>query len=228
MIILTGALGGIGKELLKHLSKIDSVIGVYNSSLLKDTANSKVMYEKLNIEDPQAIRSFAQKWKGRLPHLTLIHSAVFNIDGLFASYKEVDWDKVMRTNVKGNFLLTQALLPQMIQEKWGRIIHISSVVGVDGSVGTACYSASKTALVGMSRVLAKEYGRFNITSNILTLGYFEMGLTETLKNDVKKEILKRIPSNSFGEVSDIAHAIEFLIKSQYINGSVITIDGAFQ
>ena len=135
---------------------------------------------------------------------------------------------VMQVNLKGNFLLTQGLLPQMIQEKCGRIIHISSVIGMSGRVGTVAYSASKTALLGMSRVLASEYGRFNITSNILNLGYFESGLADTLKGDVKKEVLSRIPSKSFGKISDIANAVEFLIKTGYVNGSVITIDGAFQ
>ena len=228
MIILTGSSGGIGKGLIGHLSKIDNVIGTYNKSPVKDAPGDKISYEKLDIEDPKAIGSFAQKWKGRLPHLTLVHSAVLNIDGLFANYKEPDWDKVMRVNLKGNFLLTQALLPQMIQEKWGRIIHISSVIGMEGRVGTVAYSASKTALLGMSRVLASEYGRFNITSNILNLGYFESGLADTLSGDVKKEILGRIPSKSFGKTADIAHAVEFLIKSGYVNGSVITIDGALQ
>jgi len=228
MIILTGASGGIGKELVKYLSKIDDVVGIYNKSLPKDKANSKVTYEKLNIEDVQAIKSFAQKWKGKLSRLTLVHSAVFNIDGLVANYKESDWDKVMSVNLKGNLFLTQALIPQMIKEKWGRIIHISSVVGMEGRVGTVAYSASKTALLGMSGVMAKEYGRFNVTSNVLTLGYFEVGLAETLDKDAKKEVLNRIPSKSLGKVSDIANAIEFLIKSEYVNGSVITIDGAFQ
>ncbi|MFC1576159.1 SDR family NAD(P)-dependent oxidoreductase [Candidatus Omnitrophota bacterium] len=228
MIVLTGASGGVGKELVKHLSKIDNVVGIYNKSLPKDKSNSKVTYEKVDIEDVEAIKSFAQKWKGKLSHLTLVHSAVFNIDGLVANYKESDWDKMMNINLKGNLFLTQALIPQMIQEKWGRIIHISSVVGMEGRVGTVAYSASKTALLGTSRVLAQEYGRFNITSNILTLGYFEVGLIETLDKDAKKELLNRIPSKSLGKVSDIASAIEFLIKSEYVNGSVVTIDGAFQ
>ena len=228
MIILTGATGGIGKELIEHLSKIDDVIGIYNKSSVKDMPNKKIVYEKLNMEDAREIKSFAQKWKGRISRLTLVHSAVLNIDGLFANYKDSDWDKVMQVNLKGNFLLTQGLLPQMIQEKWGRIIHISSVVGMSGRIGTVAYSASKTALLGMSRVLASEYGRFNITSNILNLGYFESGLADTLSGDVKKEILSRIPSKSFGKIPDIAHAVEFLIKSGYVNGSVVTIDGAFQ
>lgn len=228
MIILTGSTGGIGKGLISHLSKIDNVVATYNRSLPEASSGKRVLYEKLNIEDPRGIKAFAGKLKNRSSHLTLIHSAVLSIDGLFATYKESDWDRVMQINLKGNFLLTQALLPQMIREKWGRIIHISSVVGMEGRVGTVAYSASKTALMGMSRVLAAEYGRFNITSNILNLGYFESGLTNTLKPDVKAQILGRIPSKSFGKIPDIAHAVEFLINSGYVNGSIVTIDGALQ
>ena len=228
MIILTGSTGGIGRELTGHLSKIDKVIGVYNKSSVEIAQNGDVSYEKLDIENVDDIKSFAEKRKCDSSRLTLIHSAVCNIDGLFATYKEMDWDKVMRINLKGDFLLTQALLPQMIQEKWGRIIHISSVVGMKGRIGTVAYSASKTALLGISGVLASEYGRFNITSNILNLGYFESGLADTLSADVKKEILNRIPSRSFGKIPDIAHAVDFLIKSGYVSGSVLTIDGALQ
>lgn len=228
MIILTGSTGGIGRELIGHLSKIDDVIGIYNKSSVKNLPKDRAVYEKLDVEDPDDIKAFTQRCKDRLSRLTLVHSAVLNIDGLFATYKGSDWDKVMRVNLKGNFLLTQALLPQMIREKWGRIIHISSVVGMQGRVGTVAYSASKTALMGISRVLASEYGRFNITSNVLNLGYFESGLMDALSGDVKKEILGRLPSKSFGKTPDIANAVEFLIKSGYVNGSIITIDGALQ
>jgi len=228
MIILTGSTGGIGKELIGHLSKIDKVIGVYNKSGSKAVDSDNISYEKIDIGRASDIRSFAERRKRDFLRLTLIHSAVCSIDGLFATYKEADWDKVMRINLKGNFLLTQALLPHMIQEKWGRIIHISSVVGMKGRVGTVAYSVSKTALLGMSGVLANEYGRFNITSNILNLGYFESGLAERLSDEAKKDILARIPSKSFGKIRDIAYAVEFLIKSGGVNGSVLTIDGALQ
>lgn len=228
MIVLTGSTGGIGKELIGHLSKIDKVIGIYNKSVGKTADNGNISYEKLDISDACGIKSFIEKRKSDLSHLTVVHSAVCNIDGLFAAYKEADWDKVMGINLKGNFLLTRALLGHMIQEKWGRIIHFSSVVGMRGRVGTVAYSASKTALLGMSGVLASEYGRFNITSNILNLGYFESGLADALSDEARKEILSRIPSKSFGKVQDIAHAVEFLIKSGGVNGSVLTIDGALQ
>jgi len=114
----------------------------------------------------------------------------------------------------------------MIGEGWGRLIHVSSVVGMRGQVGAIAYAASKTGLVGMSNVFAKEYGRFNITSNVLVLGYFETGLIETLKEEEKKKIISSIPSKSLGKVNNITNAIDFLIKSEYVNGATINIDGA--
>lgn len=225
MIILTGASGGIGRELVSYLCEIDDVIGIYNTSQPATPSDSRLTYEQLNIEKSEEVTSFAKKWGKKLSKITLVHFATLSIDGLMANYAESDWDRVMRVNLSGNFLLTQALLPHMIQERWGRIIHISSVIGTQGRPGTIAYSTSKTGLIGMSRVLAKEYARFNITSNVFVLGYFEMGLTDTLKNDLKKKILNQIPSKTFGKVSNIVNAIKFLIKSEYVNGSVINIDG---
>lgn len=225
MIILTGASGGIGKEILNYLLEIDSVIGIYNTSLPTTSPNNRLTCERVNMKSDREIKSFVKKWKDRLSRVSLIHCASSNIDGLAANYTEADWDHVMGVNLKGPFLLTQALLPHMIQERWGRIIHVSSVVGIQGRHGTISYSTSKTGLLGMSRVLAKEYARFNITSNVLVLGYFEMGLYNKLRDDLKKELLNQIPSKTLGNVSNIANAIEFLIKSEYVNGSVINIDG---
>ena len=225
MIILTGASGGIGKEIINRLSKIDHVLGLYNTSLPEITENDRVQYEKLNIENPSEIEAFVQGWKTRLSRVTLIHCAASSIDGLAANYALSDWDHVMGVNLRGNFLLTQALLPHMISERWGRIIHISSPWGIEGPPGTIAYSTSKAGLSGMSRVLGKEYGRFNITSNILVLGVFEAGMYLELTDDRKKEILDRIPSKSFGDVLNIVNAIDFLIKSEYVNTSAIKIDG---
>ena len=115
----------------------------------------------------------------------------------------------------------------MISEKWGRIIHISSIVGNNGTNGTIAYSTSKTGLVGMSRVLSKEYGRFGITSNVLIPGYLNTGLISSLSKEAKSKILKKIPSNKFGDPVNIVNAVEFLIKSDYVNGASINIDGGY-
>jgi NAD(P)-dependent dehydrogenase (short-subunit alcohol dehydrogenase family) len=225
VIILTGASGGIGKEILQYLLEFDQVIGIYNKTKPKVLTNKGLIYEQLNLESAADIKSFVDKWKDKLSKLTLVHFAASSIDSLAANYSEIDWDQVMNINLKGNFLLTQALLPLMISKRWGRIIHISSVVGMQGRAGTVAYSTSKSGLMGLSRVLAKEYARFNITSNVLVLGYFEVGLIDSLKDETKNGILNQIPSKSFGKVSNITNAIKFLINSEYVNGATINIDG---
>ena len=225
MIILTGASGGIGKEIVNQLTEIDHVLGLYNTSLPENTENEKVQYVKLDIEKPDEIEAFITEWKVKLCRVTLIHCAASKVDGLVANYSLSDWDHVMGVNLRGNFLLTKALIPHMISDRWGRFVHISSLGGMEGDPGTIAYSTSKAGLVGMSRVLAKEYARFNITSNILVLGAFETGMYLKLPDDLKKEILDRIPSRSLGNVSNIVNAVDFLIKSEYVNASVINIDG---
>jgi len=225
MIILTGSTGGIGKEIVKYLSEMDGVIGIFNRSLPAPPQSDKLTYEKLNIENPENIRDFVKKCAQRLTKVTLIHCAATKIDGIAANYKKSDWDHVMRVNLSGNFLLTQALIPYMIKERWGRIIHVSSRGGIEGAPGTIAYSTTKTGLIGMSRVLAKEYARFNITSNVLVLGTFETGMFLKLQDEIRKEMLNRVPSKAFGKIVDIANAVEFLIKSEYVNGSIINIDG---
>lgn len=225
MIILTGASGGIGSELVGYLCEIDQVIGVYNKSLPSQASNSRLTYRQLNIENPDDILSFAEELDEKISKITIIHAAALKKDGLAVNYDEQSWDSVMRVNLKGNFLLTRALLPYMIKEQWGRIIHLSSLGGIQGAVGTLAYSTSKAALSGMSRVFAKEYARFNITSNILVLGHFKGGMFDALTDTVKKELLNQIPSRALGDIADIANAVEFLIKSGYTNGAVINIDG---
>ena len=113
----------------------------------------------------------------------------------------------------------------MISEKWGRVIHLSSVAGIRGMQGTLAYSTAKTGLLGMSRVLAREHARFGITSNVLVLGYFNTGLIETLSDKIRNAIIEEIPSKKLGEPSNIVNAVEYIIKSEYTNGSVLNIDG---
>lgn len=228
MIILTGASGGIGRELIPHLIEIEEVIGIYNTSLPDITADKRVRYEKVNLENMSDIVSFAKKQGQDASKITVIHAAVYKKDDLVVNYKPDDWDHSIRVNLKANFLLTQALLPYMIRHKWGRIIHFSSLGGIQGRPGTIAYSTSKAGLIGMSNVLAKEYACFNITSNVLILGHFETGLFHKLQEEEKKRLLNSIPSKTLGKVSNIANAIRFLIMSDYITGATINIDGGAQ
>lgn len=227
MIILTGASGGIGRGIVNSLSEIDSVLGIYNKTTPDSLDNDRIKFKNLDIENPDEVKSFVKKYSNQLSNITLVHCAASNVDGLAAQLTLQDWDRVIGANLRANFILTQALLPQMISDKWGRIIHISSRRGFDGAPGTIAYSTSKTGLIGMSNVLAQEYARFNISSNVLVLGIFEAGLFLELSETEKKKILEKVPSKKPGDPVDISNAIKFIINSGYVNASTINIDGGW-
>jgi len=225
MIILTGASGGIGHALLPSLTKLDNVVAIYHKKLPDISGMNGITLHQMDLTSEREVCDFAAVMKGNLKRITLIHAAALSRDGLAAKLSTEDWDQVIDVNLRGNFLLTRAMLIPMIKEKWGRIIHVSSVASMRGVPGTFAYSTSKTALLGMSRVLATEYARVGITSNALVLGYFNIGLIETLSEKVRKKILELIPSGHLGDPANIVNAVEFLMNSEYVNGSAIYIDG---
>lgn len=225
MILLTGVSGGIGEQLLPELAQLDKIIGIYNKKIPNSEKSERLIFAKLDLTSSSSIDLFIKEHEKILNNITLVHCAVMKIDNLLVHFDEKDWDKVIDVNIKANFLLTKALLPIMMKNNWGRIIHISSVAGGQGAVGTVPYGLSKTSLIGLSRGLAKEYAKFNITSNILDLGYFEHGLFNTLTDIVKKQLLSQIPSKKLGNIKNIINGINFLIKSEYVNGAKINIDG---
>lgn len=225
MIILTGASGGIGQAILPSLAVLDSVIAIYHSKEPNIKGLKGVSVYQLDLTSEWEVNDFVASIKSHLSKITLVHAAALSRDGLAAKFSTDDWDQLINVNLRGNFLLSRAMLFPMIEEKWGRIIHISSVSGMKGVPGTLAYSTSKTGLLGMSRVLANEYARFGITSNVLVPGYFKTGLIETLTEKVRKKIMASIPSGELGNPKNIVNAIEFLIKSEYVNGSTVNIDG---
>ncbi len=225
MIVVSGASGGIGQAILASLLELDSVLALYNSTPPSASTDPRFAWAQVDITDAKAIESLVQQYRPVMSRLTVVHLAACKIDGLVATYSESDWDRTMDVTLKGNFLLTRALLPLMVAGEWGRIIHVSSIAGREGWPGTAAYAAAKTALLGFSRVLAHEYGRFKITSNVLSLGYLDAGLALKLPEPVKHKVLERIPTKKMGPATQVADAIEYLRKSDYVNGAVIDIDG---
>ena len=226
MIVISGVSGGIGGALVRDLLPLDRVLGVYHLTVPDLIANDRLDIESVDLSDKGAIKDLIARRRSSLTRVTLIHCATVSIDGLIAKYSEEAWGEVMDVNLKGVFLLTQALLPVMMVERWGRIVHLSSVVAERGEVGAIAYGASKAGLSGLSRGLAKEYARFNVTSNVLQLGFFESGLGQKLPEDRRAQIIEQIPSRRFGATRDIAAAIEFVMRCDYVSGSTISIDGA--
>ncbi|MDC3114512.1 SDR family oxidoreductase, partial [Candidatus Pelagibacter sp.] len=139
--------------------------------------------------------------------------------------EEKDYKKTMEVNVNSFLKIINKVIPYMMKNNWGRVINVSSTGGILGDKGTILYSMSKNATLSMMRVMSKEYGKFNITFNTLKLGNFNHGLFKKLNKDYRKKLLDKVPSKKTGNIKDILFAIDFLIKTDYVNGSSINIDG---
>ena len=175
MIILTGASGGIGGAVLPSLTALDSVIAIYNTKPPNLSGIDGVTPYQLDLTSDEKVSNFASEIKGSVQNITLIHAAAVSNDSLAVKFTTQNWNQIIDVNLRGNFLLTRAMLIPMMEQRWGRVIHLSSVAGIRGTPGTIAYATSKTGLLGLSRVLANEYARFGITSNVLVPGIFQYG-----------------------------------------------------
>lgn len=157
----------------------------------------------------------------------LVNNAGINRDNILLRMPEEDWDKVLNTNLKGAFLCSQAVLRSMMKQRWGRIINISSVVGVMGNAGQANYAAAKAGLLGLTKTAAKEFASRGITVNAIAPGFIDTDMTRALSDTAKQEILRLIPVGYFGSPEDVAEAVLFLAseKARYITGQVLRVDG---
>ena len=223
MIILTGISGGIGLPLAKQVSKIDQVIGIYKNN--KPKINIKnVIFLQCDISVEKQLTKL-DKYIRSNDKLILISVAAVKFDSLLINQSMSNWKKMIDINLGSNFLICKYLIKKMIFSKWGRIIFFSSTGAKRGDIGTAGYSASKTGLYGLSKVISKEYGQYNITSNIFELGAFEAGMYKKLNEKQKMKIINKLPNKKLGTINEITLAIKLLIKSSFINGSIIKIDG---
>ena len=157
----------------------------------------------------------------------LVNNAGVTRDGLLMRMSEADWDTVLDTNVKGAFLLTKAFTRVFVKQRFGRIINVSSVIGLIGNAGQCNYAASKAALIGFTKSVARELASRHITVNALAPGFIETDMTAALSPELRTQILGAVPMKKFGQPEDIANAALFLAGSgaQYITGQVLTVDG---
>ena len=165
------------------------------------------------------------KEHGRLD--ILVNNAGITRDNLLMKMSEEDFDAVIQTNLKGVFNCTRHIARQMLKQKSGRIINISSVSGVLGNAGQANYCAAKAGVIGLTKSAAKELASRGITVNAVAPGFIKTEMTDVLKDDIKKAIMENIPMKAFGETEDIANAVAFLAseEARYITGQVISVDG---
>ena len=225
IIFATGSSSSLAQEVLSSLSKKGyKIFGTYNKNKPKKLLkNKKIKLFKLDITSERQLKKTLKKVRLINKNITLLNFVVFNEDRLFVNENLKNINKNFQINIKSHINLVKTFLPIMIRNKFGRIIHFSSVI--HGETGTSLYSASKSYLEGFSAVLAKEYAGFNITSNILSLGYFNYGFWDKLSAKLKKKRLDQIPSKKLGKPVNIANAIDFIIRSDYVNKSIIKVDG---
>ena len=223
-IIITGLSSELALESFRKYADKNSIYGTYNNNKINVSEENISLY-KLNLTDEKEIEKFIEGIKENLQKVILINFAAYKSDGLLANYSPDEWNKTFDINIKANFLLAKHIIPIMISNKWGRIIHISSAKALRGSSGSSAYSASKSALDAFNKSIAKEYARFGITSNIISLGYFNFGLFKKLDPKLKQSFVDSLPSKLTGDPQDISSCFEYLVRSSFTNGENITIDG---
>ncbi len=235
--VVTGGSRGIGRAIAIALADEGSHVVI--NYVTREDAAREVLKEienrggsaeimRFNIALFQEVqRAFDEIVKKHRRIDILVNNAGITRDNLFALMKEEEWDEVININLKGVFNCTRAVIKAMIRQKGGKIINIGSVVGVMGNPGQANYCASKAGIIGFSKALARELGSRNITINVIAPGFIETEMTANLSEDIRNEMLKRIPLGRFGKPEDVASVVCFLARdaSSYITGQVIHVNG---
>ena len=223
MLIITGASRGIGKYLFeKFFESGETVFGTYNSTYPE--TDKMEFFKKVDISNYSDVSDWIEKIKGKITKLTLINCAGNNYNS-FAHKADVDnWSDVINVNLIGTFNVIRVVLPIMREQGYGRIINFSSIVAQMGIPGTSAYAASKSALWGMSKAIAVENAAKGITINNLSLGYFDIGMIKEVPEKFQEIIKEKIPTRNFGNPENIFNAVEFLRKTDYINGTSIDIN----
>ena len=228
---ITGASRGIGLAIAHTLNQHGyDVIGTARGEFNFDPVNKnvKMISLQLDITSREEVKNLPSKLKEMdlMPNI-IINNAGITSDQLFLRMSELDWDKVIDTNLNGVFNVTKAFIKHLVKSKSGRVINISSVSGLMGNPGQVNYSSAKAALGGFTKSLAKEVGSRNITVNSIAPGFIDTDMTSYLNDEAKAEIVKGIPLQKLGSTDDIADLVLYLAseKGAYITGQTISVDG---
>ncbi len=235
--LVTGASRGIGKAIAKYLAISGArVIGTATTQSgaesitenLKNFGDHKNFGVLLNTNDPISISNALTEINQLAGEpLILVNNAGINKDNLFLRMTEEEWDQVITTNLYGIFRLTKACIKSMLKARWGRIINISSIVAFSGNVGQVNYTAAKAGIIGFSKSLAQEVASRNITVNVVAPGFIDTDMTKSLPDNIKNQLLAKIPMGRLGEVDDVAKSVVFLASenASYITGNTIHVNG---
>lgn len=235
--LVTGASRGIGREIALELAREGCNVAVnYSGSEAK--ANEVVdeikglgreaIAVQCNVSDSDAVQAMVKETISQFGSVDiLVNNAGITKDNLLMRMKEAEWDDVININLKGVFLCTKAVTRQMMKQRSGRIIDISSIVGVSGNPGQANYVAAKSGVIGLTKTTAKELAPRGITVNAIAPGFISTDMTDQLPQDVRNEMLKQIPLSRFGDPQDIARVVTFVASesASYMTGQTLHIDG---
>jgi len=232
--IVTGSARGIGRAIALKLAEVGATV------VVSDIADAEPVAEEIRAMKRQSLAVPANvslssdvntlvdaviSNYGRVD--ILVNNAGIARDQLLLRMSDEDWDAVLNVNLKSVFLCTRAVLRHMIKQRWGRIISISSIVGIVGNPGQANYAAAKAGIIGFTKTMAREVGSRGITVNALAPGFIETQMTEQLGEEQRQELMRRIPLGSLGSPQDVAEAVAFLAseEARYITGQVLGVDG---
>ena len=237
VVLVTGAARGIGREIALTMAKNGYDISLNFRTKSDEVDNLQKEIEECGVkcflvqgdvthfEETEKIAQETINEFGKID--VLVNNAGITKDGLLMRMAKEDFEKVIDTNLVGTFNMTRNVIPQMVKQKSGRIISISSVVGVAGNAGQTNYSASKAGIIGFTKSLAKEVASRNILVNAVAPGFIATDMTNVLSDEVKANINNQIPLKKMGTAEDIAKVVKFLASedSSYITGQVINVDG---
>ncbi|MFL2673806.1 MAG: 3-oxoacyl-[acyl-carrier-protein] reductase [Dehalococcoidia bacterium] len=235
--LITGASRGIGASIALELAKAGHSISVnYNSHsedaerVVKDLLNIGVEAKavKGNVSDKKSVQEMIKNATDSLgPVDILVNNAGIISDNLIMRMKDEEFDKVIDTNLKGTYYCTKECIPSMVKQRWGRVINITSVVGIRGNIGQTNYSASKAAIHGFTYSLAKEVATRGVTVNAIAPGYIKTATVDVLSDKLKDHIMTWIPMKRFGTPDEISGMVAFMAseRARYMTGELVKIDG---
>ncbi len=234
--IVTGGAQGIGRAIAEVLAKhgADVAIADLDPGRAQDAVKAveqlgrRAMAVKVNVAeaaDAKAMVDQVVKEWGKID--ILVNNAGITRDGLLLRMREEDWNLVLQVNLTGTFNCTKAALQPMTKQRYGRIVNIASIVGVMGNAGQANYAASKGAVIGFTKTVAREYASRNVTVNAVAPGFIDTAMTQGLSPEVKETLYKQIPLGRLGQANDVAEAVRFLVSDEasYITGQVLHVNG---
>lgn len=231
--LVTGASGGIGEAIARILHAQGAIVGLHGTRVEKLEALAGELGERTklfpaDLSDREAVKALAQKAEADLEGVDiLVNNAGITKDGLFVRMSDADWDAVIEVNLTSVFRLTRELTHPMMRRRNGRIINITSVVGVTGNPGQANYCASKAGMIGFTKSLAAEIATRNVTVNCVAPGFIESAMTDKLNDKQKEAIMGAIPAKRMGSGAEVASAVAYLASSEasYVTGQTIHVNG---